>query len=172
MEHEDTNYAEELLNSSKNLKEHKFVSDFVSNVVKKYSNKVSSSISPMITKLENIQHLVTKINAELKSNGNFLQLIEELYPTPAVCGVPKNDAMKFIRKNEQHDRGLYSGLIGWMDFNGNCDFSVAIRSALLKGNEITAFAGAGILEDSDIDEEFLETQLKLNPILELFNEKN
>jgi len=168
---EDINYENGLMVSTKNLKEHKYVSEFIINVLKEYSINIISSDNPEIKKLDNIQHLITKVSAELKVKDKLFELIEALYPTPAVCGVPKNDAIEYIRQLEDYDRGLYSGLIGWLDFNGNCDFSVTIRSALAKDKEITAFAGAGIMEDSDPDEEFIETQLKLKPILMLFNEK-
>jgi len=169
---EDLNFENGLLVSTKNLKEHKYVSDFIINVLKEYSINIISSNDPEIKKLDNIQHLITKVSAELKAEDKLFEMIEALYPTPAVCGVPKNDAIKYIRQLENYDRGLYSGLIGWMDFNGNCDFSVAIRSALAKGREITAYAGAGIVEDSNPDDEFIETQLKLKPILMLFNEED
>jgi len=169
---EDMSYENGLLVSTKNLKEHKYVSEFIINVLKEYSTNISSSDKQEIKKLDNIQHLITKVSAELKVKDKLFELIEALYPTPAVCGVPKNDAIEYIRQIENYDRGLYSGLIGWLDFEGNCDFSVTIRSALAKGKEITAYAGAGIVEDSNPDEEFIETQLKLKPILMLFNEKD
>ena len=169
---EDLKFENGLLVSKKNLKEHKFVSKFIINVLNKYCANIISSENPEIKKLDNIQHLITKVNAELKQKDQLFELIEALYPTPAVCGVPKLKAIEYIRQLENYDRGLYSGLIGWLDFNGNCDSSVTIRSALVKGKKVTAYAGAGIVEDSNPDEEFIETQLKLNPILELFNEKN
>jgi menaquinone-specific isochorismate synthase len=169
---DDMSYENGLLVSTKNLKEHKYVSEFIINVLKEYSINITSSDNPEIKKLDNIQHLITKVSAEIKIKDKLFELIEDLYPTPAVCGVPKNDAIEYIRQLESYDRGLYSGLIGWLDFNGNCDFSVTIRSALVKSKEITAYAGAGIVEDSDPDEEFIETQLKLKPILMLFNEED
>ncbi|MBT8387459.1 MAG: isochorismate synthase, partial [Ignavibacteria bacterium] len=169
---EDLNLENGLLLSRKNLKEHKYVSEFIINVLKEYSNNIQRSDNPEIKKLDNIQHLITKVSAELKAKDKLFELIEALYPTPAVCGVPKNDAIGYIRQLENYDRGLYSGLIGWLDFMGNCNFSVTIRSALVKGKEITAYAGAGIVEDSNPDEEFIETQLKLKPILMLFNEED
>jgi len=169
---EDLNFENGLLVSTKNLNEHKYVSEFIIKVLKEYSTNICISDKPEIKKLDNIQHLITKVSAELKAKNTLFELIEALYPTPAVCGVPKNDAIEYIRQLENYDRGLYSGLIGWLDFNGNCDFSVTIRSALAKGKEITAYAGAGIVKDSNPDEEFIETQLKLNPILMLFNEEN
>jgi len=154
--------------SSKNHKEHVYVTDFISNILKKFSDKVIIREEKQIKKLENIQHLTTKITAELKSNTNHLELIDSLFPTPAVCGLPKEKAMSIIRKLEDHDRGLYSGLVGWMDFDGNCELAAAIRSTLVKNNFVTAYAGAGLINGSDPEEEFIETKLKLGTILSLF----
>lgn len=157
-----------LRSSSKNHKEHEFVTDFISSTLKKFSDKIIKKEEKQIRKLDNIQHLTTKISAELKSNAQTFKIIDSLFPTPAVCGLPKEKAMSVIRDLENHDRGLYSGLVGWIDFEGNCELAVAIRSTLVKNNEVTAFAGAGFINGSDPEEEFLETKLKLNPILSLF----
>jgi menaquinone-specific isochorismate synthase len=157
-----------LQSSKKNHKEHEYVTEFISDILKKYSDKVIIKEKKQIKKLDNIQHLATKISAELKSDVQLFKIIDSLFPTPAVCGLPKNEAMSIIRKLEVHDRGLYSGLIGWVDFEGNCELAVAIRSTLVKNNKVTAYAGAGLVKDSNLEEEFVETKLKLDPILSLF----
>ncbi|MCW8806263.1 MAG: chorismate-binding protein, partial [Ignavibacteriaceae bacterium] len=161
-----------LQSSEKNHQEHLFVSDFITNVLIKYSNNVRVIEEKQIRKLDNIQHLLTRISAELNFKENLFELIDSLFPTPAVCGVPKEKAINLIRKIETHDRGLYSGLVGIIDFDGNCEFAVTIRSALFKDNQVTAFAGAGLVKDSDPQEEFLETKLKLNTVLSLFTDEN
>ena len=69
---------------------------------------------------------------------------------------------------EKHKRGLYTGVIGWFNFEGEGEFAVGIRSALKKGKTILAYAGCGIVEGSDPESEFEETKLKLKPILNLF----
>lgn len=158
--------------SEKNNKEHKFVSDFISDILVKYSNNVKVIEEKQIRKLDNIQHLITKISAKLNTEINILELIDSLFPTPAVCGVPKEKSMKLIKELEPHDRGLYSGLVGVFDFEKNCELAVAIRSALIKDDQLTAFAGAGIIKDSDPKEEFLEIKLKLGTILSLFTSEN
>lgn len=164
---------EQLLRTSeKNHKEHLFVSKFISEILIHYSDNVRIIEEKQIRKLDNIQHLITRISAELNSKENLFELIDSLFPTPALCGVPKNSAMDLIRKLEPHDRGLYSGLVGIFDFYGNCELAVSIRSALIKSNQVTAFAGAGLVKDSDSHEEFLETNLKLNTILSLFTDEN
>ena len=159
-----------LSTSEKNHREHQYVSEFISDVLKNFSSSVRITEEKQIKKLDNIQHLITRISAELENN-NLFELIDSLFPTPAVCGVPKSIAMSFIRKLEVHDRGLYSGLVGWIDFKNNCELAVSIRSALVKENIVTAFAGAGLVKNSDPDEEFQETKLKLDPILSLFKPK-
>ena len=167
------NELEKFLQSSeKNHQEHLFVSDFITNVLIKYSNNVRIIEEKQIRKLDNIQHLLTRISAELNSKENLFELIDSLFPTPAVCGVAKEKAISMIRKLEVHDRGLYSGLVGLIDFEGNCELAVSIRSALVEDNHVTAFAGAGFVKNSDPQEEFLETKLKLNTILSLFTDEN
>jgi menaquinone-specific isochorismate synthase len=170
---ESDNELEKYLRSSeKNHKEHLFVSDFISDILIKYSNDVRIIEEKQIRKLDNIQHLITKISAVLNTKENIFELIDSMFPTPAVCGVPKVEVIELIRTLEKHDRGLYSGLVGVFDFEGNCELAVSIRSALVKGNRVTAFAGAGLLKNSNPEEEFLETNLKLNTILSLFENEN
>ncbi len=161
-----------LKTSEKNHQEHLIVSNFITDVLIKYSDNVHVLGKKQIRKLDNIQHLITRISAELNSEDDLFKLIDSLFPTPAVCGVPKEKAMDLIRKLEVHDRGLYSGLVGFFDFENSCELAVAIRSALVKENQVTAFAGAGLVKGSDPKEEFLEINLKLSTILSLFTDEN
>lgn len=167
----DNQYEKFLRGSEKNRQEHIFVSEFNSDILIQYSDKVKIIEEKQIRKLDNIQHLITRISAELNIKTNTLELIDSLFPTPAVCGVPKEKAMHLIRKLEKHDRGLYSGLIGLIDFKGGCELAVSIRSALFKDNMMNAFAGAGLIKSSNSEEEFLETELKLDTILSLFSDE-
>jgi menaquinone-specific isochorismate synthase len=73
---------------------------------------------------------------------------------------------------EPHDRGLFSGMIGWFNFNNEGEFAVAIRSALLRKKSIHAFAGCGIVKGSDPEAEYSESELKLKPIISLFESTN
>ena len=161
----------ELLNN-KNLKEHKIVTEFICDVLSNYAENITAAEQPLIIKLSDVQHLHTKISAQLQSKEKVLSLIDSLFPTPAVCGIPKEKALKAIRELETHDRGLYSGLIGWINLEMNCEFAVAIRSAFYKNNKLFLYAGSGIVEESVPEDEFLETELKLKTILKLFDEKN
>ena len=88
-----------------------------------------------------------------------------LHPTSAVAGTPTQDAMKIISEMENHDRGWYSGPIGWFDGKGDGEFYVALRSALVKDEEAHVFAGGGIVSESHPSKEWEETELKLQPII-------
>jgi menaquinone-specific isochorismate synthase len=168
----DDELEKSLRTSEKNHQEHLFVSNFISDILIKYSNKVRIIEEKQIRKLDNIQHLITRISAELSSKENLFKLFDSLFPTPAVCGVPKESAMNLIREIESHNRGLYSGLVGLLDFENNCELAVSIRSALVRKKQVTAFAGAGLVKNSDPHEEYLETNLKLNTILSLFTNED
>jgi isochorismate synthase EntC len=91
--------------------------------------------------------------------------VEQLHPTPAVGGRPREAALRHIQECEKVDRGWYAGAVGWLDQQGEGEFSVAIRSALLHGNTATLFAGCGIMADSDPQREYAESRLKLAPML-------
>ena len=168
---DSTDVESELLNK-KNIKEHKYVIDFIGEAMSEYAHDIRVDTSPQIKKLKNVQHLYTKINAKLNEDRNVLSLIDSMFPTPAVCGLPKQIARETISEIEKFDRGLFSGLIGWIDINFNCEFAVAIRSALYKKGELHLYAGAGIVEESIPEKEYDETEMKFNTILNLFNEQN
>ena len=168
----DSTDVESELRNSKNIKEHKYVIDFISEATSEYAHDIRVDTSPQIKKLKNVQHLYTKVNAKLNKDRNVLGLIDSMFPTPAVCGLPKQIARETINEIEKFDRGLFSGLIGWIDINFNCEFAVAIRSALYKKGELRLYAGAGIVGESVPEEEYIETEMKFNTILNLFHEQN
>jgi menaquinone-specific isochorismate synthase len=164
---EDKLLEEELHSSKKNLYEHKTVIEFIKKQFERMNIQITFNPEPGIKKLHNIQHLFTNIRANINPSGNTFGILENLHPTPAVCGVPTSGAIQVIKEMEDYSRGLYSGIIGWFNFNGEGEFTVAIRSALLKGKKLYTFAGSGIVEGSDPVSEFKETELKFKPILSL-----
>lgn len=169
---EDALLSEQLLTSGKNLLEQQFVTDYIMDILNKYTDEISFNGGPELIKLKNIQHLKTIIKGRLKENKFFFDLVKELQPTPAVCGFPKNKAFDFILKNEGYDRGLYSGITGWFNLEEEGEFAVAIRSALINENKLFAFTGCGIVEGSDAKSEYEETEIKLKPILSIFGHEN
>ena len=169
-EEEDLLLEKKLLNNDKDIQEHDFVVNHIKDSISGLVEELTIEKKHSIKKLNNIQHISTSISAKMNSNNTPLNIIKELSPTPAVCGIPKEVSLNLIKKLENYYRGLYSGIIGWFNFNDEGEFAVAIRSALTYGNKLIAFAGSGIVEKSDPDLEYEETELKFKPILSIFNE--
>lgn len=177
-EKEDRANEIQLLSSKKNLDEHNYVINFIVTTLKEFSSRISFSKTPGIKKTAKVQHLWTPIAAELKSNYEeeiksipIFKLIYSLFPTPAVCGHPREKAFNAISKNESLDRGLFTGIVGWFNFH-SANITVAIRGGLQKKNELTIYAGCGIVSDSDAESEYQETILKMNNILSIINYEN
>lgn len=164
---EDIHNENSLLKDPKELSEHKNVLSYLLNTFENYSEEISYNRTPQIKKLSNIQHLQTPIKVRLKTENNILEILKAVHPTPAVCGLPKKKALEFIKDLEYFDRGLYAGVIGWLNNEKQAEFVVGIRSALIEDNVLTAYAGCGIVEGSDPVTEYIETELKLKPILSL-----
>lgn len=169
---EDKNLENELLSSKKNLAEQKSVVDFIVRTFDNFSNKIDYPKKPIIKKLGSIQHLFTPIKAEVDPDFNIFELISCIHPTPAICGAPCVIARSVINDLENYKRGLYSGVIGWLNFDKQGEFAVGIRSALLNDKKLVVFAGCGIVNGSDPELEFNEAELKMIPILSLFDYDN
>jgi len=165
---EDSLLEKQLLQSEKDLAEHKSVVDFLLSKLTPLTEKILFDSQPSIKKLSNIQHLHSQFKAKLKEDTTIFSLLENLHPTPAVCGFPSESALKMIDMTEDFERGLYAGALGWFNSHNECAFIVGLRSALLNGNTLRAFAGCGIVNGSDPVSEFKEIELKLKPILSLF----
>jgi menaquinone-specific isochorismate synthase len=162
---EDRQLGELLLTDQKNLNEHQFVVDMIRNAMEEFCSEIIIPNEPQLMKMRYIQHLYTPVSGISKANTSLLKVVEHLHPTPALGGMPKNEAIEKIREVEELDRGFYAAPIGWLDSNGSGEFAVAIRSGLIQGNEASLFAGCGIVENSDAESEFLETRIKFRPML-------
>lgn len=169
---EDEKLAAQLLCDKKNINEHNAVLNYILSNLSDISEEIIYDKKPSIKKLRNIQHLWTPIKVKLKNNFTINSIIKKIYPTPAICGLPKEAALQLIDELETFDRGLYAGVIGWFNLEGNAEYAVGIRSALIHKSSLFAFAGCGIVEGSNIENEFDETELKFKPILSLFDISN
>jgi menaquinone-specific isochorismate synthase len=166
----DSNFEIDLLSSTKEINEHTAVVDFITSVLSDFCSELKFDKELKVKKLNTIQHIWTPIEGSLNNNKSMFLLLEKFFPTPAVCGTPKESAQSIIKRIEEHNRGLYSGVIGWFNLNNSCDFAVAIRSGVVNEKKLTAFAGCGIVEASNPDTEFDETNLKFNTLLSIFSE--
>ncbi len=123
---------------------------------------------PYSAQAGNLAHLKSDFNFTLPSNDNLGEIIQLLHPTPAVCGLPKEDAYQFILDNEHYDRSYYSGFIGWLAPAGKTDLYVNLRCANINPDTYTLFAGGGILASSVLKEEWNETEDKMATMRNLF----
>lgn len=162
---EDANFAKELLNSGKNLHEHKLVLDYILNQLKNLGLEPEIIGDARIRQLPNIQHLETSVSAGLPEGMHLLKVAEVLHPTPAVAGIPKKASIDKIRDLEAFDRGLYGGCLGYFDHKGNGELVVGIRSALVNGDKARLYAGCGIVSGSDPQKEEAESNIKLKVMM-------
>lgn len=162
---EDAALEHRLMESLKDRSEHDFVVRDIRDNLEPLSRNLEHPIHPRVKKLDNVQHLFTPIRAQARNNITIHELAGTLHPTPAVGGYPREEAIPYIGEIETIDRGWYAGPIGWANLNGDGEFAVAIRSALVSNKKASLFAGCGIVADSDPDKEWEETELKLTPLL-------
>ncbi|HEY5111154.1 MAG TPA: isochorismate synthase [Acidimicrobiales bacterium] len=160
-------YETWLLGSTKNLHEHGVVVDeIVKNLANVYDD-INADAEPTIVALRTVAHLGTWITA--KSQGanapDALEVLRMLHPTAAVGGIPRESAYELLCRLEEHDRGHYAGPVGWLDEHGDGEWWIGIRGVLLKGREFEAWAGAGIVSESDPSAEREETKDKLAAVL-------
>lgn len=161
---EDEALAQRMLESSKERSEHQIVVDGIVNSVRALG-RIERPPEPHVVKLSNVQHLHTPITLHAKHRLSVISMIERLHPTPAVGGFPGPAALEQIRKSENFERGWYAGPVGWMNARGEGEFAVALRACTLKDHRVRLFAGNGIVADSDPEQEYRETQLKMLPVL-------
>ena len=161
---EDIHLANLLLKNRKEKREHKAVSDFMMQRLRSIGLK-PQQLPLQLLKLSNIQHLWTPIYAHLPADIEPLEIVALLHPTPAVAGVSTEIACEKIRQYEKFDRSLYAAPLGWVDYEGNGEFIVGIRSASIDGDRALLYAGAGIVSGSNPNKEFAEVQLKLQSLL-------
>jgi isochorismate synthase len=163
----DARLARDLLESKKEQEEHAVVVRALYDALLPLCSDLAVPEAPRVRTLAGIQHLHTPLTGRLRSGVDLplLALAERVHPTPAVAGAPRDAALAWLRSHEELDRGWYAGGIGWMDLSGQGEFFVALRCALLRGDEARLFAGAGIVADSDAGAELSETYLKLRAVL-------
>jgi menaquinone-specific isochorismate synthase len=164
----DRRASEQMLSSPKERAEHQLVVEAVAEVLGPRCASLDVPASPSIVALRNVAHLGTLVTGTLAASAAMptaLDLALALHPTPAVAGTPTEDAIAYLREVEGFDRGRYAGPVGWVDARGDGAFVVGIRSAEIAGRVARLFAGVGVVEGSDADEELAETQLKLQALL-------
>ena len=161
---EDEALAAELLNSTKDRHEHALVVAAIRQRLTPLTRSLTMPDGPTIYQLQNIQHLYTPIQGRLRQPMGILPLVETLHPTPALGGAPRDLALQFISEAESVPRGWYAGPVGWIDHQLDGTFGVAIRSAVAQRRRVWLYAGAGIVDASEPEKEWAETDWKFRPI--------
>jgi isochorismate synthase len=162
---EDARLGRELVESKKEQAEHAIVVRALVEALQPCCDGLSAPESPRLRRLEGIQHLETPIQGKLARGISALALLPRLHPSPAVGGAPREAALAWLERNEELERGWYAGPVGWVDADGDGEFCVALRSALIQGDQARFYAGAGIVEGSQPESELRETRLKLRALL-------
>jgi menaquinone-specific isochorismate synthase len=156
---EDRRLEDHLMGDDKQCREHRFVVDGVSAMLNPLCRETPRIGRTSVVKLARVQHLWTPITGMLKEGIDDDRLVDGLHPTPAMGGTPPGNAAATIRRLESFDRGMYAAPWGIMTAAG-AEFAVAIRSALVRGNVVSVFAGAGIVAGSDPGREWRELDSK------------
>ncbi|MCL2897936.1 isochorismate synthase [Brenneria tiliae] len=169
----DRNVGQRLLDSAKDGYEHQVVINEMRRVLIPRCRQLHIPDTPQLLSTATLWHLATAISGETANEtDNALSLASLLHPTPALCGYPTEAARSLIASLEPFDRGLFGGIVGWCDAQGNGEWVVTIRCGEVRENRVTLFAGAGIVPDSQPVSEWNETGVKLSTMLNAFGITN
>ncbi len=160
---EDEKLERELLNDEKERAEHLMLVDLGRNDIGKisYFGTVKVDQFMVVEKYSHVMHIVSNISGKLRDDVSPVEALYSCFPAGTVTGAPKIRAMEIIAELEPSKRGVYGGAIGYIDFSGNIDSCIAIRTIVIKGNKAYFQAGAGIVYDSVPEREYQETIDKL-----------
>ena len=161
----DQAIANALAASHKNLAEHAYAVDSLVNALAPFCDHVDADTEPFSLALPNVWHLASDVHGVLKQDASVLNLASALHPTAAVAGTPRREALELIEKLEPFDRGRYAGPVGWIGADGDGEWAIALRGGQLAEGKITAYAGCGIVAESEAQAELAETDLKFQPVL-------
>lgn len=152
-------YSENVVWATKEIEEQQFVTDYIVTKVKDKVNDLIVSDAKTV-KAGNLAHLKSFISGELTADFQANDLIKALHPTPAVCGLPKEQAIDFIMKNEGYNRKYYAGFLGEYNKNNQTDLFVNLRCLEVENDVVNIYVGCGITKDSNPEKEFIETENK------------
>ncbi len=167
-EAEDKALIEELKNSAKERAEHVMIVDLERNDLGRVCETGSVEVSSFetIDTYPHLHHMVSTVAGRLEKGVTSVDALKALFPGGSVTGAPKIRAMEIISELERAERGVYTGGIGWLDYDGGMDVSMAIRTAVCKDGFLYLSVGGGIVADSNPEDEYEETLLKARDFLD------
>jgi anthranilate synthase component 1 len=157
----DAELARQLLDDPKESAEHVMLVDLARNDLSRSSDVVRVETFKEVQFYSHVIHLVSKVTGRMIAGTNPLQLVADTFPAGTLSGAPKHNAMTLINRYEVTNRSIYGGAIGFMDFNGDFNHAIAIRTFLSKNNTLFFQAGMGVVAKSDIESEMAEVGNKL-----------
>lgn len=165
---EDMLMRTELENSEKDKSELLMIVDLERNDLNRVCNPGSVKVTELFTVEEyaTVFHLVSDIEGDLEESKNVMDLLEAAFPGGSITGAPKYRAMEIIDEMENNKRNLYTGSIGYLTLDGDCDFNIVIRTALHKDGKYYLGVGGGITAESDLEFEYEETLQKAKAVLQ------
>ncbi len=165
----DWHQIDQLRNSPKDRAENLMIVDLLRNDLSKTCNRSSVKVPSLfaIETYATVHHLVSTVTGILVKGQHALDLLKSCFPGGSITGAPKIRAMEIIEELEPNRRGVYCGSIGYMGFDGNMDTNIAIRTLVHSNATIRFWAGGGIVNDSDLEEEYQESFDKAEALLKL-----
>ena len=160
----DAELARELLADPKESAEHVMLVDLARNDLSRSSDVVKVETFKEVQFYSHVIHLVSKVTGQMTAGTNPLQLVADTFPAGTLSGSPKHNAMSIINRLENVNRHIYGGAIGYMDFNGNFNHAIAIRTFMSKNNTLFYQAGMGVVAKSVVETEMAEIKLKLGAL--------
>jgi anthranilate synthase component 1 len=161
---DDALLAKKLNEDKKENSEHVMLVDLARNDLSRSCNEVKVEKYKEVQFFSHVIHLVSKVTGKLKPNHPFIELVAKTFPAGTLTGAPKYKAMELIESIEKTNRSFYGGAIGFMDFQGNFNHAIMIRSFLSKNHTLHFQAGAGIVADSSEEKETQEVYNKLGAL--------
>jgi anthranilate synthase component 1 len=166
-EDEDVRLAEELKRNEKERAEHVMLVDLGRNDVGRVASYGTVRVTTYmaIERYSHVMHLVSKVEGKLNDRYDRLDALVACFPAGTVSGAPKVRAMEIIANLENRRRGVYAGAVGYLDFAGNLDFCITIRTVVIEHGRAFVQAGAGIVADSNPTAEYEETRDKARGVM-------
>jgi anthranilate synthase component I len=164
---QDAAIAEELLADPKERAEHVMLIDLGRNDVGRVATPGSVRVTEqmVIERYSHVMHIVSNVEGRIAAGRDAVDVLKASFPAGTVTGAPKVRAMQLIDELEPVKRGVYSGAVGYLGFNGDMDMAIAIRTAVVKAGRLHVQAAAGVVADSDPQSEWQETQHKARALL-------
>lgn len=168
-EAQDLRLQEELINDPKETAEHVMLVDLARNDMGRIADFGTVKVTQFmdVQKYSQVMHIVSLVEGKKKRQYHPVDLLNAFLPAGTLSGAPKIRAMEIIDELEEARRGLYGGAIGYIDFNGNMDFCITIRTMIKKGKDVYLQAGAGIVADSNPESEYMECCNKVRALAKI-----